>query len=126
MRVKTLIELLTLSTNLYMISRDEELMKKLSEMAKKGKEKINDLIDDFSDNEEEEGHEQLIGRLLHKAGQARQELEKKIEETVARAYEKMHITHTDQLNKLAEEVAGLKRELALAESRIINLEQRKH
>lgn len=37
MKAKTVIELLTLSTNLYMISKDDEHMKNLSELTKKGK-----------------------------------------------------------------------------------------
>ena len=124
MRVKSLIELLTVSTNLYMISKDEEFMQNLSEMIQKGKKKAEDIIDEFSD-ESEEGEEKLIQKLLHKVQKAKVELDKKIEETAAKVYEKMHIAHADELKKLSEEVDRLKRELSLTEARVVNLESKK-
>ncbi|MFI5163879.1 MAG: hypothetical protein ACHQHP_01385 [Bacteroidia bacterium] len=124
MKAKTLVELLTLSTNLYMISKDEEFMKNLSEMTEKGKKKVSDFIDDFSE-EGDGGEEKLVQKILVKAKQAKEELEKKIEEIAVNIYDKMHIAHTDEIKKLAEEIERVKRELALAETKIINLEQRK-
>lgn len=124
MRAKSLIELLTLSTNLYMISKDEEFMQNLTEMVKKGKKKAEDIIDDLSPDEEE-GEEKLLQKFLHKAQKAKEDLEKKIEEAAVKVYEKMHIAHADEVKKLAEEVERLKRELAVAESRIVNLEPKK-
>ena len=121
MRTKSIIELLTLSSNLYMISKDEEFMKNLSEMLEKGKKKAGEIIEDFS-GEGEEGEEQLIQKLLHKAQKAKEDLEKKIEDTAARVYQKMHIAHADEVTKLADEVERLKRELSLAEARIVNME----
>jgi polyhydroxyalkanoate synthesis regulator phasin len=121
MRAKSLIELLTLSTNLYMISKDEEFMQNLSELMKKGKQKAEDIIDEFSGGEEE-GEDKLIQKFLVKAKKAKEELEKKIEEAAVRVYQKMHIAHADEVKKLAEEVDRLKRELALTEARIVNLE----
>lgn len=124
MRAKSLIELLTLSTNLYMISKDEEFMQNLTEMVKKGKKKASDLIDEFSAGEDE-GEEMLLQKFLHKAQKAKEELEQKIENAAIKVYEKMHIAHADELKKLAEEVERLRRELAVAESRIVNLEPKK-
>lgn len=124
MRPKTLIELLTLSTNLYMISKDEEFMQNFSEMMKKGKKKAEDLFDEFSD-EGEEGEERLFQKFMHKAQKAKEELEKKIEETAVKVYGKMHIAHTDEIKKLSDEIERLKREMAMAEARIVNLEPKK-
>ena len=121
MRAKTLIELLTLSTNLYIISKDEEFMKNLSEMTKKGKEKVDDLISSFTEHGEED-HETIMEKFLEKTKQAKEELEKKIEETAAKVYHKMHIAHTDQVETLAAEIKLLRNELALAEARMVNLE----
>lgn len=121
MRAKTWIELLTLSTNLYMMSKDEEFMQSLTELTRKGKEKVNDLIDDFSDasvNKED----LLVQKIMEKAKQAKEELEKKIEEIAATVYEKMHIAHTDETKRLSEEIEKLKTELLLAEARIVHLE----
>lgn len=124
MKAKTLVELLTLSTNLYMISKDEEFVKNLSGMLKKGKEKAEDILDDFSEagDESEEG---LLHKFIHHAQKAKEELEKKIENTAAIVYQKMHIAHLDEVKKLAKEIELLKKELALAESRIVNLESKK-
>lgn len=122
MKVKTIIELLTLSTNLYIISKDEELMKSLADMTQNGKKKLNDFMDEFSEGEE--GEEKLMQKFLHKAKQAKEELEKKIEETAVKIYDKMHIAHTDDLTKLNVEIERVTRELALAEARIIHLEQK--
>ena len=124
MKAKTLVELLTLSTNLYMISKDQQFMENLSEMAKKGKKKVDDIIDEFSD-EGENGEEKLIQKFLHKAREAKEELEHKIEEVAYMVYEKMHIAHSDEVKKLADKIETLKRELALAEARILHLEQKR-
>lgn len=124
MRAKTLIGLLTLSTNLYMISKDEEFMKNLAEMLSKGKKKAGDLIDEFS-GEDEEGEEKLLQKLFHKAREAREQLERKIEETAVTVYAKMHIAHADEVKGLSAEVERLKRELSLMEARLVHLEPRK-
>jgi len=104
-----------------MISKDEEFIKKVSAMAQKGKEKLNDLYEDYSENSEEE----LTDKILRAALQAKEEIEKKIEETVAVVYEKMRIAHTDELKKLELQLNAVKTELALAEARIVNLENGK-
>ena len=124
MKAKNLIELFTLSTNLYMISKDEEFVKKFSEMMRKGKNKVHELIDDFSE-QDEESEERLIQKFLHKAKKAKEELEQKIAEVAEKVYTKMHIAHADEVKKLSDEIDRVKRELALAEARIVNLEQKK-
>ncbi|TAL57175.1 MAG: hypothetical protein EPN85_14430 [Bacteroidetes bacterium] len=124
MRTKTLVELLTLSTNLYMISKDEKFMENLSEMVKKGKKKAEDIIDEFASGEEE-SEDSLVQKFLLKAQKAKEELGKQIDEAAVKVYEKMHIAHSGEVKKLAEEIERLKNELALAEARIVNLEPRK-
>lgn len=121
MRAKTLIGLLTLSTNLYMISKDEEFMKNLTEMLGKGKKKAEDFMDEFS-GDEEEGEEKLLQNILHKAHQAKEELERKIEDAAVKVYQKMHIAHTDEVKRLQDELDRLKRELSLLEARMVNVE----
>jgi polyhydroxyalkanoate synthesis regulator phasin len=122
MRAKTLIDLLTISTNLYMISKDEKFVNNLKEMAEKGREKASAWAHEFSGTAEEET---LFERLKEKAGEAREELENKISEVAEKVYEKMNIAHTSQINQLEAEICLLRRELALAESRLVTLETRK-
>jgi len=117
MRARTLLELFSLSTNLYMIAKDKEFFERLGKMADKGKE----YVDEFAE-EDEEGETQIIAKLVEKATQAKEEIEKKMEEVAVKVYGKMHIAHTDDIKKLEEQIADLRKELALAEVRILHLE----
>jgi len=121
MRAKTLIELLTLSSNLYMIAKDKEFFERLASMAEKGKE----FVDEFSE-EDEEGETQIIQKLIQKAAQAKEEIEKKMEEVAISVYGKMHIAHTDEIKKLEEQIAELRKELGISEVRIMHLEEQQH
>ena len=122
MRAKTLIELLTLSTNLYMISKDEGFMENLSEMTKKGKQKIDDFIGEFSD--EKDVGKKLIEKFLDKAKQAKEELEQKMEKVAVEVYKKMHIAHTDDLKDVLQRLEVMEKKLSLAETQIANLSAR--
>lgn len=46
-------------------------------------------------------------------------------EVAEKVYAKMHIAHTDQVKGLENSISELRRELALAEGRIVTLENRK-
>ena len=124
MRAKTLVELLTLSTNLYMISKDEVFMKNLEEMAKKGKMKLDDFMDDFSETGEDE-EETLVQKVMHKANQAKEEFEKKMEELAVTVYKKMNIAHAEDLNNLATRIELLEKKINLLESKLETLETKK-
>jgi polyhydroxyalkanoate synthesis regulator phasin len=118
MRAKTLIQLLSLSTSLYTISKDEELMGKISNFTKKGKDKLNDLYDDFTEDDEHT----LTEKIMQKAIEAKAELDKKIEETAIKVYDKLHIAHTNEITNLQVQLEALKKELVRAEARIVSLE----
>lgn len=121
MKSKTLLELLTLSSNLYLIAKDKDLLTKLSDMAEKGKKKVDEVMEEFS---EDEDHEGFIEKLIFKAQQAKEELDKKMEEVAVTVYKKMNIAHTSDLTILNEKIDKLKNELELAKLRITNLEGR--
>ena len=120
MKAKTLIELLTLSTNVYMITKDEKMMNNLSEMTQKGKAKLSELVEEFSGDDENE--EKLMEKLLHKAQQAKEELEHKMEEVVRKVYDKVNIAHVDQVKSLEETIENLKKQLILTEARLAKIE----
>lgn len=120
MRAKNLLQLLTLSTNLYMISKDEEFMENLSEMMKKGKDKVADFVEGFTE-EGEEDHEQLIQKFMHKAKQAKAEFEKKMEEVAVKVYSKMHVANADDLNAVVKRLEIIEKKIQLVEAQIINL-----
>lgn len=120
MRAKSLIELLTLSTNLYIISKDEKFMENMAEMTQKGKEKLKDFIDSG-----EGGEGELAQKIFDKASEVKEQIEKKMEEVAQRVYEKMQIAHVNQVKSLELEISELKKELALTEAKLANLELRK-
>ncbi len=122
MKARTLLELLTLSTNVYMISKDEKFMDALKEMTQKGKEKFTAVAAGFSEDEEEG---KLMERFMHKAHEAKEELEHKIGEIVEKTYRKMNIAHTNEIRDLNASIEVLRKELAQAEGRIGILEAQK-
>lgn len=118
MKAKNILQLLNLTTSLYMMSKDEKLMAKVSDMTKKGKDKLNDLYNDLTDNNEEE----LTEKILKKAVELKDEIENKIEQTALKVYQKMKIANTNEIKTLQSEIEMIKKELALAEAKIVNLE----
>lgn len=119
MKAKTILELLNLSSNIYLIAKDKKLIEKISELSDKGKEKLNELKEEYL----EDGEEDLfVNKLLSKLQEAKQELEIKIEEGAAKVYHKMNIAHTDQIKNLNEKIDELKKELGLLEARINHIE----
>lgn len=123
MKAKTLLELVTLSSTLYTISKETHLMEKLTALSEQGKDKINDFMSEKM--LDENGNEvEFLDKLVLKAHEAKEELEVKISEMVAAFYEKVNIAHTDQLKGLELKVEQLQKDLALAEARINHLEQK--
>lgn len=121
MKTRTFIELLTLSSNLYMISKDEKTMEKIHNLSQKGKDAINNFVGEkITDSE---GNElEFVDKMLYKMHEAKEELEGKIETVVHSMYEKMHIAHAEQIDSLEKKIEALTKELSLANSRIDELE----
>ncbi|OFZ56166.1 MAG: hypothetical protein A3D92_22740 [Bacteroidetes bacterium RIFCSPHIGHO2_02_FULL_44_7] len=121
MRTKTFLELLTLSSNLYVIAKDTHALEKIHEYSEKSKDKLNAFVKEkITDSE---GNElEFVDKMVLKMHEAKDELEKKIESMVATMYQKMHIAHTDQINNLEGRMEALTKELNLANSRIKQLE----
>jgi len=123
MKAKTLLELVTLSSTLYTISKETHLMEKLTALSEQGKDKINDFMSEKV--VDENGNEvEFLDKLVLKAHEAKEELEVKIGEMVAAFYEKVNIAHTDQLKGMELKVEQLEKDLALAEARINQLEHK--
>lgn len=117
MKARTLIELLTLSTNLYMISKDENFLDHLGEMAEKGKKKLSSLAEEFA-GDDDAGEDRLVEKMILKAKQAKEELEQKMEEVAVKAYRKLHIAHTDDLKNVLERIELLEKKLSIVEARV--------
>ncbi len=124
MKARTFLELATLSTTLYTISKETHLIDRLSDLSEQGKEKLNAFMNE--QQWDEDGKEmEFVDRLMMKAKEAKDELEHQIGEMVATFYTKINIAHTNQIDELKREIASLKKDIALAESRINHLENSK-
>ncbi len=122
MKAKTLLELVTLSSTLYTISKETHLMEKLTALSEQGKDKINEFMKESLVDADGNAIE-FMDKLVLKAHQAKEELETKIGEMVASFYEKINIAHTDQLKGMEMRIDQLSKDLALAEARINHLEK---
>jgi polyhydroxyalkanoate synthesis regulator phasin len=124
MKAKTFLELVSLSTTLYTISKETHLMEKLAAVSEQGKDKINEFMKERM--VDENGNEvEFLDKLLIKANEAKEELETKIGEMVASFYEKVNIAHVEQVKGLEARIDQLSKDLALAEARINHLEKNK-
>ena len=121
MKTKTLIELLTLGSSLYVVAKDTNLLEKLNELSSKGKENVNEFVSETQ--LDENGNElEFLDKLILKIKQAKEELDEKIEESVVKFYKKIHIAHTDEILALNEKLEKLDRKVALLEARLNHLE----
>jgi polyhydroxyalkanoate synthesis regulator phasin len=121
MKARTLVDLVTLSSVLYTISKETHLMDKLSDLSEQGKEKLNAFMKE--QQLDEEGKEMpFFDRLMNKVHEAKEELDQKMAEMMEGFYTKIKIAHTNQIEELTREIEQLKKEMALAEARINHLE----
>lgn len=123
MKAKTFLELATLSTALYNISKETHLMEKLANFTEQGKDKINDFMKEKV--VDENGVElEFMEKMALKAKEVKGDLEDKIGEMVATFYEKINVAHTDKISGLEAKLEQLSKDLALAEARINHLEKK--
>lgn len=123
MKAKTFLELISLSTTIYTISKQTDLLEKIGDLTDQGKDKLNDFMKEKM--VDEQGNEiEFVDKLVLKIQEAKKDLEDKIGEVVASFYEKINIVHTDQLKAMEERLDQLTKSLALAEARINHLESK--
>jgi polyhydroxyalkanoate synthesis regulator phasin len=109
MKVKNMLRLLSLGTNIYLIAQDKELMDKLTAMAKAGKEKYDEIFHAGEDDEEEAD---LLAHMAQVAQEAKEKLSQEMESIAHKTYEKLRIAHADELAALKSEVERLRAEIA--------------
>lgn len=121
MRTKTFLELLTLSSNLYVIAKDTEALEKIHALSEKGKDAINNFVSEKVTDAD--GNElEFVQKMMVKMHQAKEELENKIGEVVESTYKKMNIAHTNELKSMSDKIDALTKELSLTQSRLAKLE----
>lgn len=121
MKTKTLLELLTLSSSIYYIAKEEHLLDRFNEFSEKGKDRINNA---FSESQlDEEGNElELMDKVIFKTSQLKEELEHKIEELIAQFYKKINVAHLDEIRDLNAKLERSNTAIALIEARLNHLE----
>lgn len=121
MRTKTIIELLTLSSSLFVLAKEYNLFDRIGELTEEGKAKFNKIADD--NLLDEDGNEiKLVDKFILKANQAKEELEEKIEELIVKFYKKINVAHTDEITALHLKLEKSEDKIALLEARLNHLE----
>lgn len=121
MKTKTILELLTLSSSLYVLAKDTELFDKINEYSKKGKGEINKILSESK--LDENGNElDFTDKLILKAHELKEELNQKIEEQVVKFYKKVNIAHLDEIKAIHEQLEKANATIALLEARLNKLE----
>lgn len=119
MKTKTLIELITLSSSLYFLAKDTHLIDRIQDLYDTKTDGINGNNLDADGNELE-----FMDKIIVKAGQLKDELEQKIEETVVTFYKKVNIAHLDEIKALHEKLEASDATIALLEARLNHLEKK--
>ena len=121
MKTKSIVELLTISSSLYILARDTELLGRIKELSEKGKEEVNKILSESK--VDENGNElEFVDKVILKTHELREELNDKVEEQVAKFYKKINVAHLDEIKALNEKIKNLDATVALLEARLNKLE----
>jgi len=121
MKTRTLIELVTLSSSLYVLARDTHLLDKFGEWSEGKAKDVNEIASETI--LDDDGNElELFDKIKLKAEQVKTELEAKIEEVVSKVYKKINIAHLNDINALKDKLENADATIALLEARLNKLE----
>jgi len=121
MKTKSILELLTLSSSLYILARDTELLERIKELSEKGKDEINKIVSESK--LDENGNElDFVDKIIFKTLELKEELNERVEEQVVKFYKKIHVAHVEEINALNEKIEKADRAIALLEARLNKLE----
>ena len=124
MKTKTLLELLTLSSSLYFMLKDSNLVERFNELSEKGKDDLNKVASEVQ--LDDDGNElEFIDKIIFKTSQLKDELEEKVEELVVKFYKKINVAHLDEITALNEKLEESDKKIALLEARLNHLEANK-
>jgi len=124
MKTKTLLELLTLSSSLYFLVKDANLLERFNELSEKGKDDLNRVASEVQ--LDDDGNElEFIDKIIFKTSQLKDELDEKVEELVTKFYKKINVAHLDEITALYEKLEKSDKKIALLEARLNHLEANK-
>lgn len=123
MKPKNLLEILTLSSSLYFLIKDTELIEKINEYSTRGKNELNKMMSEPT--LDENGNElDFTDKVINKAHELNDELHEKIEELVVKFYKKINVAHLDEIKALNEKLEKSDAKIALLEARLNVLESK--
>lgn len=121
MKTKTILELLTLSSSIYVLARDTHFLDKINEFSEKGKDNLNKTMSESQ--LDENGNElEFVDKIILKTHELKEELNEKIEELVVKFYKKINVAHLNEIKALNEKIEKLDISVALLEARLNKLE----
>lgn len=121
MRAKTITDLLSLSVNLYLLSKDEDFLQELAGLKEKGKQKAEEIYNAMTGTEE---GDKVIDEFMERARQMKADMAERADEIAKIIYEKMHLAHTSEISRLTAEIDELKAVLAQMEERLNQFQQK--
>ena len=122
MRAKTIADLLSLSVNLYLLSKDEEFLKDLAGLTAKGRQKTEQIYDALTGTGD---GEELMEDFLAHVAVIKERIAQKADDMAKVVYEKIHIAHSSEIARLTSEIETLRAALARTEERLNELQQNK-
>jgi len=121
MKTKSILELLTLSSSLYILARETTLLERIKELSEKGKTEINKIISESQ--LDENGNElEFVDKIILKTHELKEELNEKVEKLVIKFYKKINIAHIEEIKTLNEKIEKADMAIALLEARLNRLE----
>ena len=121
MKTKTVLELVMLSSAIYRLAKDAELLERIQDMSDKGKDNLNKMASETILDEDGNPME-LMDKVLYKTSQLKDEFEEKIEDLVVKFYKKVNIAHLDDIRALNEKLEKADMAIALLEARLNRME----
>jgi hypothetical protein len=121
MKTKTLLELVMLSSSIYHLAKDAEVLERINQMSEKGKDNINKVASETILDDDGQPLE-LMDKIIYKTSQLKDEFEEKIEELVIKFYKKINVAHIDDIQALNEKLEKADMAIALLEARINKLD----
>lgn len=121
MKTKSILELLTLSSSLYILARDTELLDRIKELSEKGIDEINKIVSESK--LDENGNElEFVEKVILKTVELKKELNENLEQLVVQFYKKINVAHLEEINALNKKLEKSDMAIALLEARLNKLE----
>ncbi|SNR69384.1 hypothetical protein SAMN06265371_1093 [Lutibacter agarilyticus] len=121
MKTKSILELLTLSSSLYILARDTELLNRIKELSEKGIDEINKIVSESK--LDKNGNElEFVDKIILKTLELKEELNDNLEELVVKFYKKINVAHLEEINALNKKIEKSDMAIALLEARLNKLE----